>query len=163
MPTGEIPDFVRPEQIGLYTHDGENNEGDDEHRWFYLGGELDGDLLRGEIGGLGPFAILADTTRPELRLLSPRDGSVLTNGRPRIQFELDDNATGISEETQIVLRLNGSRIVAQYDPQRDRLSWRPREPLEPGEYWLVLEVTDLAGNTGRISSRFTVQSHDHGR
>jgi hypothetical protein len=149
--------------VGLYTHDGSGDEGDDNHRWFYLGGEFDGNLVRGAISGLGPFAVLADTTRPDLRLLSPRDGAVLTTGRPRIQFELDDNATGIADESQIVLRLNGTRIVAQYDPPRDRLTWQPREPLEPGEYWLQLEVTDGAGNTGRINSRFTVQSHDHGR
>lgn len=163
MPVGEVPEFVRSEQIGLYTHNGADDEDENGHRWFYLGGELDGDLIRASIGGLGPFAVLADTTRPELRLLSPRDGSVLTSDRPRIQFELDDNATGISDESQIVLRLNGTQIVAQYDPQRDRLTWQPREPLEPGEYWLMLEVTDGAGNTGRINSRFTVQSHNNGR
>ncbi|MFC1595480.1 M23 family metallopeptidase, partial [Gemmatimonadota bacterium] len=113
MPVSEIPEFVRPGQIGLYTHNGGDDGDESGHRWFYLGGELDGDLIRAAIGGLGPFAVLADTTRPELSLLSPRDGSVLRSDRPRIQFELDDNASGISDESQIVLRLNGSQIVAQ--------------------------------------------------
>jgi len=163
MPAESLPDFVRPEQVGLYTHNGNGDDDDEKHRWFHLGGELDADIVRGEIGGFGPFAVLADTTRPELRLLSPRDGALLTSRRPRIQFELDDNATGISDDSRIVLRLNGTRIVPRYDPQHDRLTWQPREPLEPGEYWLLLEVTDGAGNTGRVNSRFTVQSQDHGR
>ncbi|MFC1628445.1 peptidoglycan DD-metalloendopeptidase family protein [Gemmatimonadota bacterium] len=163
MPVSERPDYVRPEQIGLYTHNGGGDEDENGNRWFYLGGELDGDLVRIAISGLGPFAVLADTTRPELILLSPRDGSVLRSDRPRIQYEIDDNATGISDESQIVLRLNGTQVVAQYDPQRDRLTWQSREPLEPGEYWLLLEVTDGAGNTGRINSRFTVQLQGNGR
>jgi len=163
MPVSERPDHIRPEQIGLYTHNGGDDEDGNGHRWFYLGGELEGDLIRVAISGFGPFAVLADTTRPELRLLSPRDGSVLRSDRPRVQYEIDDNATGIADESQIVLRLNGTQVVPQYDPQRDRLTWQSREPLDPGEYWLLLEVTDGAGNTGRINSRFTVQSQGNGR
>jgi hypothetical protein len=158
MPVGDLPDFVLPRQVGLYTHNGgEEGDEEDEHRWFYLGGELDGGDLRARIGGFGPFAVMADTSSPRLRLLSPRDGSTFSSGMPRIAFEIDDNATGISDESQIVLRLNGAQVVARYDPMRDRLEYQPVEALEPGDYWLRLEVTDNAGNIGRITSRFAVR------
>jgi hypothetical protein len=100
--------------------------------------------------------VLADTSGPDLRLISPRQGSRLRNSRPAFTFEIDDNASGISEETQIVLRLNGRQVIARFDPQHDRLIHIPRDPLEPGDYWILLEVTDDAGNVGRITSTFTI-------
>lgn len=152
MVVTSVPENVRPRQVGLYTHDG--NE--DDRRWFNLGGALEGDVLKTDVGGLGPFAVLADTTRPELRLLFPRDGSRLRNTRPTIAFEVDDNASGFSEETQFVLRLNGTQVIARYDPQHDRLIYVPRDSLDPGDYRVNLEVTDNAGNVGRVSSTFTI-------
>jgi hypothetical protein len=152
MVVTSVPENVRPRQVGIYTHDG--NE--DDRRWFNLGGALEGDVLKTDVGGLGPFAVLADTTRPELRLLFPRDGSRLRNTRPTIAFEVDDNASGFSEETQFVLRLNGTQVIARYDPQHDRLIYVPRDALDPGDYRVNLEVTDNAGNVGRVSSTFTI-------
>lgn len=158
MPIRALPDFVESRQVGLYTRDGQDERNDRGERvWFYLGGELEDDVLRGRIGGLGPFAVLADTSQPELKLLSPRDGSVLNVRRPRIAFEVDDNATGFSDEAQFVLRLNGKQVIAQYDPQRNRLVYVPRVPLDPGDYWMRLEAVDNAGNLGRVSSRFVVR------
>ena len=148
-----LPEYIQRRQVGLYTHDGST----DYSRWFNLGGELEGDVLKTRVGGLGPFAALADTTPPELRLLSPRDGSRLRVGRPRIVFQIEDNASGFSEESQLVLRLNGTKVIARYDPQRDRLIYVPRDPLDSGDYWISLEAIDNVGNVGRISASFTVR------
>lgn len=147
-----IPDFLNERQVDLYTHNGSENYG----RWVSLGGELEDGVLRARIGGLGPFAVLADTSGPDLNLISPRHGRRLRNNKPTLTFEIDDNASGISEETQIVLRLNGKQVIARYEPQHDRLIYIPRDPLEPGDYWILLEVTDNAGNTNRVNSTFTI-------
>ncbi len=147
-----IPDFLHQRQVGLYTHNGIEDNG----RWISLGGELEDGILRARIGGLGPFAVLADTSGPDLSLISPRQGSRLRNNRPEFTFEINDNASGISEETQIVLRLNGRQVIARYEPQQDRLIYIPRDPLEPGNYWILLEVTDDAGNMSRVNSTFTI-------
>jgi len=151
-----IPEFLHVRQVDLYTHNGSEDHG----RWISLGGEVEDGVLKAQIGGLGPFAVLADTTGPDLKINSPRQGGRLRNNRPRLTFEIDDNASGISEETQIVLRINGKQVIARYEPQHDRLVHTPREPLEPGDYWILLEVTDDAGNTSRVNSTFTILGID---
>ncbi len=155
---GSLPEGILPRQVGLYTRGESEDAADGEGpRWFYLGGELHGSALQARIGGLGPLAVLADTTCPEIRLLSPRDGGTVRTGRPQIACEVDDNATGFDSERQFVLRLNGTPLIAEYDPPRDRIVYTPRDPLEPGDYFLTIEATDRAGNTARITSRFTVR------
>lgn len=158
IPLDSLPAGIESRQVGLYTRGEREESGNGEGtRWFYLGGELRGGVLRADLGGLGPLAAMADTTRPVITLVSPRDSSTVRAGRPQIVYEIEDNATGFSDERQLVLRLNGTLLIAHYDAQRDRLVYTPRDPLEPGEYFMILEATDGAGNTARHRSRFTVR------
>lgn len=156
-----LPEGMRGAQVGLYTRFMKGGE----PQWAYLGGELDrsgggssrGRMLEASIGGFGPFAAMADTARPVVELLSPRDGATLDSGRPRIEYSIEDGQTGFSDERRIVLRLNGAQVIARYDPQRDRLIYVPRFDLEPGDYYLTLDATDDAGNLTRHTARFTIR------
>ncbi|MFO7767943.1 MAG: hypothetical protein R6W82_03165, partial [bacterium] len=103
------------------------------------------------------FAVLADTTRPVLLLRSPRDGSTVRSRRPLIEFEVNDEASGFSSDTRFTLRLDGSRVIAEYDPQRSMLRFTPREDLDPGDHWITVEAVDEAGNRGRLETRFRVR------
>jgi hypothetical protein len=157
----DLPVGIRDEQVGLYTRTTRNGT----PRWVYIGGALSrggGDagspnMLEAAIGGFGPFAAMADTARPELTLVSPRDGSRLRSARPRIEFRLEDRQTGFSEGGQLVMRLNGAQVIAEYDPFRDRLVFVPRQELEPGDYFLTLDAVDNAGNRALHTSRFTIR------
>jgi hypothetical protein len=153
LQTDARPPGVRPAQVGLYTAWQEEGV----WGWVYLGGALEGGALRADIGGFGTFAALADTAAPTIRLLSPGDGSVVRNGRPRIVFEIIDAASGFDDERQFVLRIDGRPVVPRYDPPRDQLIYTPWEPLVPGNHTIELEVTDGASNTARLQARFTVR------
>ncbi len=153
-----LPEGMEDDQVALYTRYERNGS----PQWIYLGGELTAGRsgerwLEYSIGGFGPFAAMADTARPVVELQSPRDGAILNSRRPRIEFRVEDDQSGISDERQLILRLNGAQVIAQYDPQRDRLIHVPRFELDPGEYYLTLDVTDDAGNLTRHASRFTIR------
>ncbi len=151
--TDARPPGVHPAQVGLYTAWQEEGV----WGWVHLGGALEGDALKADIGGFGTFAALADTAAPTVRLLSPDDGSVVRNGRPRIVFEIIDAASGFDDERQFVLRIDGRPVVSRYDPPRDQLIYIPWEPLVPGDHTIELEATDGASNTARLQARFTVR------
>jgi hypothetical protein len=151
--TDARPPGIRPAQVGLYTAWQEEGV----WGWVHLGGALEENALQADIGGFGAFAALADTTAPTVRLLSPGDGSVVRNGRPRIVFEILDAASGFDDERQFVLRIDGRPVVSRYDPPRDQLIYIPWEPLVPGDHTIELEATDGASNTARLQARFTVR------
>ncbi|MFC1543906.1 M23 family metallopeptidase [Gemmatimonadota bacterium] len=159
---GPLPAGVEGRQIGLYTRVGSA----DEPRWVFLGGDLrdaggaNGQELIASVGGFGPFAVLADTAAPAVELRTPRDGGRVRSSRPRIEYAVEDLQSGISDDRQLVLRLNGTQAIARYDPQRDRLLYEPHEDLEPGIYFLTLDVTDVAGNLRQVTSSFTVITDD---
>ena len=54
------------------------------------------------------------------------------------------------------MTLNGETVIAEWDPEARRLIGYLREPLDPGEYQLVVTATDRVGNASRKTSNFTV-------
>jgi len=102
---------------------------------------------------LGTFALLADTTAPRIvppPEYVPRAGVVA----PALSFELTDRGAGLVAAEQRML-LDGRRVPAEYDPDADRLTWRPRTPLAPGAHEVVVEAIDALGN--RSSVRLPVE------
>lgn len=146
-----LPADVVSRQVGLYTRSGPGG------RWVHLGGTLTGEELEARVGGMGPFAAMADTSRPRLEVRTPRDGATVRSRRPLIEFAVEDEASGFSRDDQFTFFLDGERLVAEYDPQRDLLRFKPREALGAGEHLLTLEAVDNAGNRRSLETRFRVR------
>ena len=53
--------------------------------------------------------------------------------------------------------IDGKRVMARYDPEGDRVLYRPRLDLLPGEHELTVEATDRSGNRSEMSIGFRVQ------
>jgi hypothetical protein len=138
-------------RIGVYRRTGPD-------RWSYAGR-----LARDEGGALGArvkrfstFALLEDLADPVIWRLRPADGSRLSDRRPTLSARLRDQGSGIGREQDVILTLDGRRVIAEWDPPVETVRYRPPSELSSGEHLFEVTVTDRAGNRSAASSRFTI-------
>jgi hypothetical protein len=67
-----------------------------------------------------------------------------------------DSGSGIGSEKDVILMLDGKRLISRYDPPIEAVIYQPGEPLTLGEHLLEVIVRDRAGNQSHATSRFTV-------
>jgi hypothetical protein len=141
----------RPERIGLYRCAG----GDP---WSYVGAAPD--TLQGTVSAVvrsfGCFALLEDTLVPEVWGLKPKDGSQEQWGNTVLFARVRDRGSGIGREEDLVMELDDQRVISEYDPEGNWLTYVPKRPLSPGSHTLRVTVTDMAGNVTVNESRFSV-------
>jgi hypothetical protein len=110
-----------------------------------------------KIGATGKFALIIDDTPPELTLISPPNGARMKYSRDfAVRYRLTDNFSGIGDETDLRLLLDGSWVPAAYDMDRDLVEFIPPFRLSRGRHTLSLEVTDRCGNISNLESYFIV-------
>jgi len=133
------------ERIGIYADDG---------RCVLLGAdEGDEGRLSARIRAFGRFALMKDNMPPKISGLHPETGSV---GEADITFsaEVTDTWAGIGREEDVVIELDGVRLVSEYDPEAERVTASPDQSLEAGAHHLVLTLRDAAGNETVASTDF---------
>jgi hypothetical protein len=121
--------------------------------WSLLAGRDSSGAWSAPTRRLGTFALLADTTAPRIVPpveYAPRAGVVA----PALSFGLTDQGAGLIAAEQTML-VDGRRVPAEYDPDADRLIWRPRTPLAPGAHEVIVAAVDALGN--RTSVRLPVE------
>ena len=131
------------EKLGVYADDGDGG-------WVFLGNEPSADSTRVEakVRGLGRMALFIDGVPPVIGSVSPRGGSVVSQRRPWFRAEVDDGGAGIGREEDVVMELNGQRLISVYDPEAKVVEYWPRRDLAVGLYELVVRVRDRCGNEG---------------
>jgi hypothetical protein len=67
-----------------------------------------------------------------------------------------DKQSGIGSETNIVLRLDERKLIAEYDPERERVFYQVTEPLQPGRHEITVWVQDRAKNESTKTSGFWI-------
>lgn len=145
-------DFGRPERLGVYrlTRGG---------AWAFVGNRA----VRGrhavaaEVSSFSTYALLLDETPPRVRILRPERGAKVSGRRPSLVAAIGDRGSGIRREEDILMHLDGKRLIAEYDPEAGRVKARPRQPLSAGIHKLEVVVTDACGNRGRAARSFTVR------
>jgi len=135
--------FEPVEKLGVYADDGDGG-------WVFLGNEPSADSTRvaAKVRQLGRMALLIDEVPPTIGSVSPRSGSVVSQRRPRLRAEVDDRGAGIGREEDVVMELDGQRLISVYDPEARVVEYRPRRDLAVGEHELVVRVRDRSGNEG---------------
>ncbi len=125
-----------------------NDDGD----WDWAGGESFGESLSAEIAWPGRYTILADTTAPRI---TPRGKWLpVASVSPVISFRCRDERSGVAD---VRMWIDGKRVMARYDPEGDRVLYRPRLNLRPGEHELRIEAEDRCGNRSDMSLGFRVE------
>jgi len=98
----------------------------------------------------------SDTTSPTLDIISPADGSTITDIRPAIRMNYTDDESGMDINTLTVL-LNSVDISDQCTVSGQEIVCQPTDDLPEGENILVTGISDLAGNSTSTQSLFSVQ------
>ena len=145
-------DFSRPERLGIYrlTRGG---------AWAFVGNRpvRGRHAVAAEVSSFSTYALLLDETPPRVRILRPEPRAKVSGRRPTLVAAIGDRGSGIRREEDILMHLDGKRLIAEYDPDAGRVKARPRQPLSAGIHKLEVVVTDACGNRGRATRTFTVR------
>lgn len=145
-----IPDSSRGMNgLGVYYYDRKKG-------WLFIPTRWQADTrtFTGRITSLEKFTILQDTIPPLLvPVQSAHDGRLKTrNGN--LKFVVKDEMSGIYQESQIVVTINGEWHLFEYDPEEDFLKINVPESTS-GLIPLNISVTDNVGN--KIMRKFWIR------
>jgi len=136
------PDSIRePEKLGVYYKTGRD-------RWVFIDNRHDRSeqTISARVLSFEAFALIRDDVPPEITAIRPGYNIRLNDTTPEISVHVQDRLSGIASEEDIEIRLNGKKLIAEYDPERDRVTYEAKEPLPSGRYELVVRAVDKCGN-----------------
>ncbi len=115
---------------------------------MYAGGQYEDGRLKASVREFGDYALMADTTAPEI--ISEAVGDMIpVNNRSMISFTIRDDLSGIRYYNAF---LNNQWIVLEYDAKNNRLTYVFDHLLQAGENSLRLIVEDQCGNVATFSA-----------
>lgn len=140
-------------KVGIYTWNKKKNE------WVFVDIGRDSGVyaVNGEVKHLGTFALLVDDVPPEIRGLRPAKGQVVLERQPKILATIRDVSSGIWREEDIEMRLDGKKLIVEFDPEEDLIFAKPRKPLAVGRHQIEVVVRDICGNEARLVHSFMIQ------
>ena len=123
---------------------------------IFLGNRLSGAEISAGCLNLETFILVYDRTPPEVRLNYPRSNSPIREKKPKFRFTVEDTLSGIDAES-INITLDGSWILAEYDPPVKKIYGHLREPLSAGEYQLIISLRDKCGNEASKTYKIVIE------
>jgi hypothetical protein len=139
-------------KVGLYTWDLKKG-------WVFADIGRDSGIygVNGEVKHLGIFALLVDDVAPEVSGFSPESGEAVLARQPTLQATIRDVSSGIWREEDIEMRIDGKRLVVEYDPEEDLIFAKPRKPLAVGVHQIEVIVKDICGNVAQTLHSFDIK------
>lgn len=131
---------------------------DKEKKWQFLDNKLNLQqrTVSARVFSLQDYTIMRDDQAPSVQIKFPPAGPI-TNRRPKFIVTVDDSVSGFESERDLELRLNGNKVIAEYDPEAKLLTYQPKTSLAPGSYTLAAQARDRCDNVTRREVQFTVQ------
>ena len=88
-----------------------------------------------------------DTTRPKITFHTPRSGRAKRGRRPLIRATVTDHGAGFPKDDRAMeMRIDGSWVPAEYDPETSSFRYAPHLQLKPGRHTVVINARDQVGN-----------------
>ena len=122
--------------------------------WTFLGRESEGEYLTGKATSLERFGLALDSDAPSIQIGLPKTAST-SQSQPEFAAVISDQLSGITA-SNVIVKLDGRRIPAEYDQPRARVYYRPWKPLARGKHTYEIEVIDRAGNSTKKSASITI-------
>ena len=72
-------------------------------------------------------------------------------------FEIEDKLSGITDENNIDVFLDGKKIIVEYNSYRNTVHYKLKNNLKIGTHSLKIEVRDNVGNANTIDGDFFIQ------
>jgi hypothetical protein len=141
-----------PEKLGIYQENGEGG-------WVFLDNQLDRErrVVGAKVWRFSRYALLADKIPPLISDLQPGPDAVIERRRPRLAARVEDVGAGIGREEDVVMELDGQRLISEYDPEAHTVVYPCERDLGPGRHHLVVRVKDRSGNQTWKQVDFTVE------
>jgi len=146
------PDSIaNPEKFGIYSFEENNHVG-------YSKSKLNSSfsLIESNINELGRYTLIKDTEPPVIYKIIPRKGTKIKNRTPKITVYFNDELSGIESDESIILKLDGKRVISEYDPIMENVFYIPEDTLSYGEHIVEFEVVDNMNNKSYIKSVFSI-------
>jgi hypothetical protein len=124
----------------------------------FTGQEIDtvNNSISGEVRDLSTYVLLEDKKAPEIRELYPKPGQKINIKEIIISARISDDLSGIGNDQDIEVYLDGEWQIPEYDPGKFILISKPLKVLSPGWHKLVVKARDRMGNTRIVKSRFKI-------
>jgi hypothetical protein len=106
---------------------------------------------------LTKFSVFVDTIPPSLWGISPAPNAVLNRKIPMITMRFSDGLSGVRDEENYGIRLDGAKLVMEFSPRRGRAFHQIESPLAPGKHVLEAWVRDHAGNLTEDRREFFIR------
>ena len=132
---------VDPTKIGVYY----KVQGYNKWRFFGNRYEPATHTVSGHVGTFGTHALIIDDVPPELMYLTPSDNSHV-NGITTFRAVIKDELSGIGDEKDREMRIDGAKVIAEYDPEHLTLIYKPHTPIAKGKHELEIFLRDNSGN-----------------
>lgn len=123
--------------------------------WAFEGAERDGGSVSASCGNLEELALLIDDAPPRITWIGPADGDTTANP-PTLEARVSDRGTGVTWRT-LRMELDGSQVLAEWDPEAGRYRAHVRGAIEPGGHVATVRAEDRVGNAAAASIRFQVR------
>jgi hypothetical protein len=144
------PELNHHEKMGIYGFNEKSENVYLESHW------RDNISLTAKTEALTAVVVLMDTLPPVIQEISPISGSVVESATPKIMVYFKDQFSGIYGEDNYVIRLDGKRQIAEYEPEKQRAFHRVDEALSHGKHVAEFVLKDRAGNITVTQSTFYV-------
>ena len=128
-------------------------------RWHYIGRDrniMDGTVST-NLSSLETVAVVLDTIPPNIWRVRPRNDSSTTSTRPEIAAWFNDEFSGMQSEDDLEMYIDSDKVIAEWDPIRNKIFYIPREPLDTGFHSVLFRAADRMGNSSEQSWNFTVE------
>lgn len=138
------PEDPKPEKLGIYVKSNHGKNG-----WRFAGNilDLENGKIRTEESVFNTYTLIRDETPPEINFIYPRTGMHLANHRPTIKVKIRDRLSGIRGNSQYMrMKLDGNRVIAEYEPETKLLFFQPENALARGPHKLGITAQDRNGN-----------------
>ena len=110
-------------------------------------------ILSGEI-----FAIIKENEKPELSSFIPDiNGTYYGIDLEHISFHVEDKLAGIEGETDVFMKLDGKRVIFEYNSYQKKIRYPLKYNLTPGQHTLYVEAIDKVGNKSIKEGNFIIK------
>ena len=139
-----------PEKLGIYRVG--------TRRHSFAGNAIDSSnhTIASSVSNLGAFTLIRDVEPPTIEIRYPNSNAQLRNGKPTLLARVRDELSGIANERSIVMRLDGKKVIAEFDPDAKTVKFKPDVPLSAGEHSVSVWAKDRCNNERIVTHNFYI-------
>ncbi|MFQ5603264.1 MAG: M23 family metallopeptidase [bacterium] len=132
---------LHPEKLGVYYKTAKG-------KWVFIDNKLNEakQTVTAKVFSLEKFALVRDEVPPEITNIRPGHHAHLKSATPMISVNVQDRLSGIASEKDVVIRLDGQRLIAEYDPERRQVLYQVKQPLAKGRHEITVWAQDRLKN-----------------